>query len=328
MAINMNDVLNGIWKNGLVPVVGAEQLPHAVSIAAAVRKAGLSCVEVPFQGAESLHAIRQLHAEFPDMLIGAGEVRTGEQADQAAAAGASFAASPGLDLSLAGHCRERGIPLIPEVSSASEAARAGELGLGAVRISQAGPLAGLPAFEEWAGSQNISVMVAGEQRPDRLRDYFAETRVLACAGAWLAPGELVQEGRFGEIAELVREALLAALDFRVKHIGVNNPDPQTALAGAGLFGRSFGLTVGEKENSVFASNAIELMKQPGRGDCGHIAVSASSVPRAIAYMERLGVGLDQSTARRDRQGSVNFIYLKEQICGFAVHLVDTVPDVV
>lgn len=116
-------------------------------------------------------------------------------------------------------------------------------------------------------------------------------------------------------------------DFEVKHIGINAPDRDTALTCARLLGDIFHMTVNQKENSVFASNAIEFMNSPGRGSCGHIAIATSSVPEAAKYLEELGVRLDYATARTGPDGRMNFIYLTEPVCGFALHLVDRAPDV-
>ena len=64
------------------------------------------------------------------------------------------------------------------------------------------------------------------------------------------------------------------------------------------------------------------MKTPGRGTKGHIAVAANSVKRAVYQLENMGVEVDMSTAKYDADGKINFVYLKEEFGGFAVHLVE------
>ena len=74
--------------------------------------------------------------------------------------------------------------------------------------------------------------------------------------------------------------------------------------------------------SVFAGKALEVMKEPYLGKNGHIAIATNYIERAMNYMENvLGVEFDQATAKRDDKGVLKAIYLKEELGGFAVHLV-------
>jgi 2-dehydro-3-deoxyphosphogluconate aldolase/(4S)-4-hydroxy-2-oxoglutarate aldolase len=53
---------------------------------------------------------------------------------------------------------------------------------------------------------------------------------------------------------------------------------------------------------------------------GHIAVTTNSIARALPYLERQGFVFDQAGAKKDSNGKVLEIYLKEKILGFAVQL--------
>ena len=61
------------------------------------------------------------------------------------------------------------------------------------------------------------------------------------------------------------------------------------------------------------------MKQNGRGTKGHIAVGCNSVMRARAYLESQGFEFDESSIKM-KGDKLNLIYLKDEIGGFAVHL--------
>ena len=62
------------------------------------------------------------------------------------------------------------------------------------------------------------------------------------------------------------------------------------------------------------------MKYDGEGRLGHIAVATNDMDRAIAYMKRNGIALDEDSITRDEAGRIKLIYLKEDFGGFAVHL--------
>ena len=62
------------------------------------------------------------------------------------------------------------------------------------------------------------------------------------------------------------------------------------------------------------------MKHDGKGEKGHIAIACNDVDRAIWHLQRRGFQFDEST-RTMRGEKTGFIYLRDQIAGFAVHLI-------
>ena len=111
------------------------------------------------------------------------------------------------------------------------------------------------------------------------------------------------------------------LGFELRHIGVNCENGTKADAVASRFDYLFGLTKKDGNSSVFAGTQIEAMKQIGRGTKGHIAIGTNSVVRARNYLESVkGVQFLEDSAVVNN-GKLTAVYLKEEIGGFAVHLV-------
>ena len=133
--------------------------------------------------------------------------------------------------------------------------------------------------------------------------------------------KLVATKNFAKITELTRSAVKTMLGFELKHIGVNCADPEEALKVAKKFSALFGWAVKEGNSSTFAGTAVECMKAPYLGKNGHIAVGTTSVVRAKAYLESQGFEFDESTAKYKGE-KLNAIYLKDEIGGFAIHLVN------
>ena len=123
------------------------------------------------------------------------------------------------------------------------------------------------------------------------------------------------------ITELTRSAVKTMLGFEHKHIGVICDEPEEALKHAKKFSALFGWALKEGNNSTFAGTAVECMKAPYLGKNGHIAVGTTSVVRAKAYLESQGFEFDESTAKYKGE-KLNAIYLKDEIGGFAIHLVN------
>ncbi len=112
------------------------------------------------------------------------------------------------------------------------------------------------------------------------------------------------------------------LGFELAHIGVNAENEQEAEKAANRFAFIFGMPAKAGNSSIFAGTALEVMKKPYLGKNGHIAIRTNYIERAVNYLSTvLGVEFDESTAKKDAKGGLKAIYLKEEIGGFAVHLV-------
>ena len=111
------------------------------------------------------------------------------------------------------------------------------------------------------------------------------------------------------------------LGFEIVHIGINSEDEAEAEKTASAFEGLFGWAKDEHTKSVFAGKQIEVMKSKVRGTHGHIGIGTNSVLRAKHFLESQGYKFDESTATY-KNGKLNFIYLQDEIGGFAVHLVN------
>ena len=112
------------------------------------------------------------------------------------------------------------------------------------------------------------------------------------------------------------------LGFELAHVGVNAENEEEAVKVANRFAFIFGRPAKVGNSSVFAGSALEVMKTPYLGKNGHIAVKTNYIERAVNYLSTvLGVEFNEESAKRDAKGNLKAIYLKEEIGGFAVHLV-------
>lgn len=113
------------------------------------------------------------------------------------------------------------------------------------------------------------------------------------------------------------------VEYTLAHIGINCPDSEEARKGAAMFEALFGLKVKEGNSSVFAGTAVELNKKPGRGTHGHIAIGTPDVAEAVADLTERGFAIDPDSAKYKPDGTLNAIYLADEVCGFAIHLMRT-----
>lgn len=308
---------------GIVPVIKLENTDDAVNLAKALYDGGIRCAEVTFRAEGADKVISQMVKAYPDMLVGAGTVLTIDQCDRAIDAGAKFCVAPGLNPAVVKHCLDRGVPFAPGVANGSQIEQAMELGLDFVKFFPAEQAGGLPYIKAVSAPySSMKFMPTGGVNEQNLNTYLAFKKIVCCGGSWIVPDNLVKAGKWDEITALCRSAVNKMLGFKLAHIGINCSDESAAIDASGAFSKLFGWEQKIGNSSVFSGSGIECMKSVGKGAMGHIGVGVNNVRRAVYHLECSGVEFDMSSAKYDKDGRMTAIYLKEEIGGFAVHLVE------
>lgn len=317
----MSPILEKIRKIGIVPVVVLDDAKDAEALAEALIKGGLPCAEVTFRTAAAEESIRRICAKFPEMLVGAGTVLSVEQTRRAVAAGAQFIVCPGLDPEIVGYCKENDICIIPGASTPTEVEAAYKLGLDTVKFFPAEAAGGIKMIKAMAAPfTTMQFMPTGGVNAENLNSYLSFGKVAACGGSWMVSKALISAGNFAEIERLTREAVYTMLGFEFTHLGINNACEKCAGRTASFFADTLGFGISkEGEKSIFAGTTVEAMKYQGTGAHGHIAIGTNSVERAVFFLESRGVEFNYDTATY-KDGKMNFIYFKDEVAGFGVHL--------
>ena len=257
------------------------------------------------------------------MLVGAGTVLTTEQVDAAIAAGSKFLVSPGLNPKVTSYCLSKGVPMLPGCSNPSDVEAALELGLSTVKFFPAEAAGGLKMLKAMAAPYGqLTFMPTGGINENNLLDYLKFNKIVACGGSFMVSEDLIKAKKWDEITALTKNAVKIMLGLEFTHMGINNDNVEEAHKGAKLVELMFGLANKETSKSTFAGDAFEFMHGRGPGKCGHIAIRTPFVDRAMAYFTRMGFEFDESTvAYDDKTGKPKFVYFKDEICGFAIHLI-------
>ncbi len=317
----MNAVLEQISKIGIVHVVKIDREEDALPLAKALCAGGLPCAEVTFRTGAAAGAIKIMTENFPNMCVGAGTVLNAEQVDAAVAAGAKFIVSPGLNPRTVKYCIEKGVPITPGTSSPSDIEQAIELGLDVVKFFPAEQSGGLAKIKAMAAPYvNMKFMPTGGVNAKNLTTYLDFPKIIACGGSWMVPGDLINAGEWDKIEQLTREAVQTMLGFELAHIGINAENEEEALKLANRFSFLLGVPAKVGNSSIFSGTVVEVMKTPFKGTHGHIAIRTNYIERAVNYMSTV-LGVEFEEPKRDDKGKYKAIYMKEEIGGFAVHLV-------
>lgn len=318
----MYEILSKLEQIGIIPVIKIDDISKAVSLAKALSAGGIPCAEVTFRTTQAAEAIRLINGLVPGVLLGAGTVLTVEQVDMAIDAGAKFIVSPGFNSRVAAYCVKRGIPVVPGCANPSDMEQALELGLDVVKFFPAEQAGGLDYIKAVAAPYStLRFIPTGGINQDNIGEYTRFEKNLACGGSWMVNAGLINAGNFDKITTLCKEAVQRMLGFSMTHIGINAQNEEECKTSAKFLESIFNFIPRETPLSIFASEGIEIMKGPGMGDHGHIAIAVNSVLKAKYHLERQGVIFYEESAKNTDTGRLNLIYIKNEIAGFAVHLV-------
>lgn len=152
-------------------------------------------------------------------------------------------------------------------------------------------------------------------------DLLDGERVLAqCSNKVVFVSDIKQQ-RWADISARAQQTIAHMLGFELRHIGINHSNAEQAENTANAFEKLFGWPKQDKGGAYFAANYIEAMKKMFYGTHGHIAVATNHVDQAVWYLERLGVQFNWKSADYNPDKTLRVIYLKDEIGGFAVHLI-------
>lgn len=191
----------------VIPVLKVKDAANAVPLARALAAGGLPMIEITLRTKDALEAIRRVAGEVEEAIVGAGTVLDPKQFAEAAAAGSKFIVSPGVTASLIAAQGDSEVPLLPGAITPGEIMMALEAGIDFQKFfpaEQAGgtvflrSLASPLAAVRFCPTGGISALNAPE--------YLAVPNVVCVGGSWVAPDEMIREGKWDMIESLARQA--------------------------------------------------------------------------------------------------------------------------
>ncbi|CAG23592.1 bifunctional 4-hydroxy-2-oxoglutarate aldolase/2-dehydro-3-deoxy-phosphogluconate aldolase [Photobacterium profundum] len=189
----------------VVPVIAIKDASKAAKLAEVLIDNGLPCAEITFRTEQAVDAIKAMRSAFPDMLIGSGTVLTTKQVDQSIEAGVDFVVSPGFNPTTVKYCQQRNITIVPGVNTPSLVEQAMEMGLKTLKFFPAEPSGGTAMLKALTAVYPVKFMPTGGVNPKNVNDYLAIPSVLACGGTWMVPKDLIENEKWDELAQLVRD---------------------------------------------------------------------------------------------------------------------------
>ena len=181
----------------VVPVVVIDNPDTAVPLAKTLLDAGLRAIEVTLRTSDAIEAIRNVASEVPDILIGAGSLRTPDQVAAVRAAGARL-----LDA-----VDEAELPFIPGAITPSESLALLDRGYDLQKLFPASIAGGVPYLKALgAPMPEVRFMPTGGINPENAGEYLALPNVACIGGSWIAPQALLKDRDFDAINKIAVSA--------------------------------------------------------------------------------------------------------------------------
>jgi len=197
-------------KARIMPVVTIERADQAIPLAHALLEGGLTAIEVTLRTPAGLPGIEAIARHVPQMAVGAGTLLSPADLRAVAAAGASFALSPGSTPDLLVAAKTSPIPFVPGVATASEVMAVLAAGLTTMKLFPASIVGGVPMLRALAGPLGDAMFCpTGGVSLDNAGAYLAEPNVLCVGGTWIAPLDLIRAGNWREITARAAAAVAA-----------------------------------------------------------------------------------------------------------------------
>jgi 2-dehydro-3-deoxyphosphogluconate aldolase/(4S)-4-hydroxy-2-oxoglutarate aldolase len=191
----------------VVPVVVLDDAAQAVPLARALAAGGVRVMEVTLRTPAGVAAIQRVAAEVPEVVVGAGSVRTPQELDAVCRVGASFVVLPGAPPRLLDAALDSGVPVVPGASTVTEMMALAERGIELMKFFPAEACGGARFLSSVAGPlPDLRFCPTGGVTAASAPSYLALPSVVCVGGSWLSPPNLLAAGDWAKITDLAAAA--------------------------------------------------------------------------------------------------------------------------
>lgn len=186
----------------ILPVLNLSSVEQANLIAQLMKEANLTYLEITLRNDNAMVVLSHLLSNHPDLIIGVGTITNSDSLFSVAESGAHFGVTPGMNSALYTAMKTSSLPVIPGVSTISEAMEAMEHGCDYVKLFPASEI-GMESVKSWAGPLgNLSICATGGLDLDAAKEWLNIPQVKMVGGGWMAPREILDKAVNGDAESL------------------------------------------------------------------------------------------------------------------------------
>ncbi len=192
MSVNV-DVYKKLGEIKLLPLYTATDLKYLDDLEEILLRNDVPFIEVTFRSNLALEAINEL-SQSGKLIVGAGTVRTLEEAKKAIENGASFIVSPAVIPEIIEYCIENKVPVFPGTATPTDIQKVVSYGLHVVKYFPADIYGGLKAIKALSGPfYDVKFLPTGGINADNFIDYISNDNILAVGGSFIISEKMIKE---------------------------------------------------------------------------------------------------------------------------------------
>ncbi|NRT71323.1 bifunctional 4-hydroxy-2-oxoglutarate aldolase/2-dehydro-3-deoxy-phosphogluconate aldolase [Clostridium beijerinckii] len=192
MSVNV-DVYKKLGEIKLLPLYTATDLKYLDDLEEILLRNDVPFIEVTFRSNLALEAINKL-SKSGKLIVGAGTVRTLEEAKNAIENGASFIVSPAVIPEIIEYCIENKVPVFPGTATPTDIQKVVSYGLHVVKYFPADIYGGLKAIKALSGPfYDVKFLPTGGINADNFIDYVSNDNILAVGGSFIISEKMIKE---------------------------------------------------------------------------------------------------------------------------------------
>jgi 2-dehydro-3-deoxyphosphogluconate aldolase/(4S)-4-hydroxy-2-oxoglutarate aldolase len=176
----------------IIPVMVINDLDGVEELAHCLAEQGLNVLEITLRTDVALSAVEKIKTKYPDLVVGTGTNITTSDLEHSREVGADFMVSPGATVELLDYAKQKELPLLPGVATASEVMQAMAIGFTELKLFPAQAVGGIALLKSWAGPlPQASFCPTGGINADNANDYLSLKNVLCVGGSWMLDKQLI-----------------------------------------------------------------------------------------------------------------------------------------
>lgn len=192
MSVNV-DVYKKLGEIKLLPLYTATDLKYLEDLEEILLQNDVPFIEVTFRSNLALEAINKL-SQSGKLIVGAGTVRTLEEAKKAIKNGARFIVSPAVIPEVIEYCIENKVPVFPGTATPTDIQKVVSYGLHVVKYFPADIYGGLKAIKALSGPfYDVKFLPTGGINADNFMDYVSNDNILAVGGSFIISEKMIKE---------------------------------------------------------------------------------------------------------------------------------------
>lgn len=192
MLANMNhEIYTQLAETKLLPLYTATDLSCLDKLEEILINNEVRFIEVTFRSELAAQAMKKLSASG-ELTVGAGTVRSLEEAETAIENGAKFIVSPAVVPEVIDYCLKQDIPVFPGTATPGDIQRALSYGIKVVKFFPADIYGGLKAIKALSGPfYDVQFLPTGGIDKNNFIEYLSDKHVIGVGGSFIISEALI-----------------------------------------------------------------------------------------------------------------------------------------